>query len=66
MAGADPDGDVGEFHKPETHLIPLILDAIDGKRDQITILELITKRLMAHAFVIMFMFVILWMPTFWG
>ena len=37
VAGADPDGDVGEFHKPETHLIPLILDAIDGKRDQITI-----------------------------
>jgi UDP-glucose 4-epimerase len=37
VAGADPDCDVGEFHKPETHLIPLILDAIDGKRDQITI-----------------------------
>lgn len=37
VAGADPDGEVGEFHKPETHLIPLILDAIDGKRDQITI-----------------------------
>jgi UDP-glucose 4-epimerase len=37
VAGADPDGDVGEFHQPETHLIPLILDAIDGKRDKITI-----------------------------
>jgi len=37
VAGADPDGDVGEFHRPETHLIPLILDAIDGKRDNITI-----------------------------
>ena len=37
VAGADPDGDVGEFHQPETHLIPLILDAIDGKRDNITI-----------------------------
>ena len=37
VAGADPDGDVGEFHRPETHLIPLILDAIDGKRDHITI-----------------------------
>ena len=37
VAGADPEGDVGEFHQPETHLIPLILDAIDGKRDNITI-----------------------------
>ena len=26
-AGADPDGDVGEDHDPETHLIPLALDA---------------------------------------
>ena len=37
VAGADPEGDVGEYHQPETHLIPLILDAIDGKRDKITI-----------------------------
>ena len=37
VAGADPEGDVGEFHQPETHLIPLILDAISGKRDKITI-----------------------------
>lgn len=37
VAGADPDGEIGEFHNPETHLIPLILDAIDGKRDAITI-----------------------------
>jgi UDP-arabinose 4-epimerase len=26
-AGADPDGDIGEDHDPETHLIPLVLDA---------------------------------------
>jgi UDP-glucose 4-epimerase len=26
-AGADPDGDIGEDHSPETHLIPLVLDA---------------------------------------
>ena len=37
VAGADPEADVGEFHQPETHLIPLILDAIDGKRDALTI-----------------------------
>ncbi len=29
-AGADPDGEIGEDHNPETHLIPLILDAADG------------------------------------
>ena len=33
VAGADPDSEVGEFHQPETHLVPLMLDAIDGKRD---------------------------------
>ena len=37
VAGADPEGEVGEFHQPETHLVPLILDAIDGKRDALTI-----------------------------
>lgn len=36
-AGADPDGDVGERHNPETHLIPLILDAAAGKREDIKI-----------------------------
>jgi UDP-glucose 4-epimerase len=37
VAGADPDGEVGEYHRPETHLIPLMLDAIDGKRDALTV-----------------------------
>lgn len=37
VAGADPDGDVGEFHQPETHLIPLMLDAIEGKRPALTV-----------------------------
>jgi len=37
VAGADPEGEVGEFHQPETHLIPLMLGAIDGKRDALTI-----------------------------
>jgi UDP-arabinose 4-epimerase len=31
-AGASPDGTIGEDHDPETHLIPLILQAILGKR----------------------------------
>ena len=37
VAGADQDAEVGEFHLPETHLIPLILDVVDGKRDALTI-----------------------------
>ncbi|QFT97923.1 UDP-glucose 4-epimerase [Roseovarius sp. THAF8] len=37
VAGADPEAEVGEFHQPETHLVPLILDAVDGKRDALTI-----------------------------
>lgn len=37
VAGADPDGEVGEFHQPETHLVPLMLDTIDGKRPALTI-----------------------------
>ena len=36
-AGADSDGDVGEDHDPETHLIPLVLDAAAGARPDITV-----------------------------
>lgn len=37
VAGADPDAEIGEFHLPETHLIPLVLDVAVGKRDSITL-----------------------------
>lgn len=36
-AGADPEGELGESHTPETHLIPLILEAAAGDRENITI-----------------------------
>jgi UDP-glucose 4-epimerase len=36
-AGADPDREIGEAHIPESHLIPLVLDAAAGKRDSIKI-----------------------------
>lgn len=36
-AGADPDGEIGESHNPETHLIPLILDAASGKREDVKV-----------------------------
>ena len=38
VAGADEEAEVGEFHQPETHLIPLILDAVSGRRSALTIL----------------------------
>lgn len=36
-AGADPEGDIGESHSPETHIIPLVLDAASGKREDIKV-----------------------------
>lgn len=35
--GADPEGELGECHDPETHLIPLILQAASGRRESITV-----------------------------
>ena len=37
VAGAHPNGVIGEDHNPETHLIPIILDVALGKRDHISI-----------------------------
>lgn len=36
-AGADPTTEIGEDHNPETHLIPLVLDAASGKRSDVTV-----------------------------
>ena len=36
-AGADPDGELGERHDPETHLIPLVLQAASGRRADIAV-----------------------------
>jgi UDP-glucose 4-epimerase len=36
-AGADPDGEIGERHDPETHLIPLVLEAALGRRENVRI-----------------------------
>lgn len=35
--GADPDGETGEWHDPETHLIPLVLDVALGRAAAITV-----------------------------
>jgi len=36
-AGADPDGQIGEEHDPETHLIPLAIDTALGRRPSLDI-----------------------------
>ena len=36
-AGADPDCEIGEWHEPETHIIPLVFDAAAGKRENIKV-----------------------------
>ncbi len=36
-AGADPDGEIGEAHDPEPHLIPIILSTAAGLRDELVI-----------------------------
>lgn len=35
--GADPEGELGEEHDPETHLIPLVLQAAQGTRPGISV-----------------------------
>lgn len=32
-AGADPDGEIGEYHMPESHLIPLLIQTALGERE---------------------------------
>jgi UDP-arabinose 4-epimerase len=36
-AGSDPDGEIGENHEPETHLIPIVLEAAAGDRPHVSI-----------------------------
>lgn len=36
-AGADPDQEIGEVHDPESHLIPIVLDAAAGSRAKVSI-----------------------------
>ncbi|MCA0991537.1 UDP-glucose 4-epimerase GalE [Pseudalkalibacillus hwajinpoensis] len=36
-AGADPEGNIGEDHQPESHLIPIVLQAALGQREKVSI-----------------------------
>lgn len=37
VAGARADGSIGEDHRPETHLIPVVLQAAQGRRDKLAL-----------------------------
>ena len=37
VAGAAPDGTIGEDHGPETHLVPIIMQVAQGKRKELSI-----------------------------
>lgn len=37
VAGDKPDGSIGEDHDPETHLLPIVLQVAQGKREKISI-----------------------------
>ena len=37
VAGAAPDGTIGEDHGPETHLVPIIMQVAEGKRKELSI-----------------------------
>lgn len=37
VAGAASDGSLGEDHRPETHLIPVILQTLLGQREKVTV-----------------------------
>jgi UDP-glucose 4-epimerase len=36
-AGSDPEGEIGEWHEPERHLIPIVLEVAAGKRPYLEI-----------------------------
>src|ERR1700756_1197601 len=36
-AGADPEGRIGEWHSPETHAIPIAMDAVLGRRSSFNV-----------------------------
>lgn len=37
VAGSDPEGEVGECHRPETHLVPVLFEVISGQREALSL-----------------------------
>ncbi len=64
-AGADPEGRFGERHEPESHLIPLVLQALKGEREAITIYGNDYPTADGPAYVIIFMLRIYVQRIFW-
>jgi UDP-glucose 4-epimerase len=65
-AGADENGEVGEMHSPETHLIPSAFEAIEGERPNWRFMATITPRRTAPAFATTFTSAISQRRTCWG
>jgi len=36
-AGQDPDGELSERHNPETHLLPIVMQAVNGQRESVSV-----------------------------
>ena len=64
-AGADPDGETGEWHEPETHLIPLVFDVALGKKSKLKFLEQIMIPQTVHVFETISMSLIWLMHIYW-
>lgn len=64
VAGAKPDGSIGEDHGPETHLLPIVLQVAQGKREKIAILGMTTRHQMALMFGTMSIHLTWQMPIF--
>lgn len=37
VVGSDPDGEIGECHDPETHILPIAIEAAMGKRNEFSV-----------------------------
>ena len=37
VAGSDPEGEIGECHRPETHLVSVLLEVISGQREALSL-----------------------------
>jgi UDP-glucose 4-epimerase len=47
-AGADPPGRFGEDHRPESHLVPLVIDTALGRQPELEVCATTMPRRMAH------------------
>ena len=66
VAGAKPDGSIGEDHGPETHLLPIVLQVAQGKRAiRLLFLAMITILWTGPMYAIMSILSTWLTPIFW-